>query len=77
MGRKKKTQPPTPDDHIPDSAEVVIAEEFAAARTTNSEVFSWRTKPTDGSRGGLGCDGDPSTPNKVAIPGRVLKSTQE
>ncbi len=68
MGQKKKSQPPTPHIHA-DSAEVVLAEEFAAARTTNSEVFSWRTKPTDGSRGGFGRNGDPSTPSKVAIPG--------
>jgi hypothetical protein len=73
MGQKKKSQPPTPHVYIPDSAEVVLAEEFAAARTTNGKVFSWRTKPTDGSRGGLGCNRDPSTPGKVAIPGRVLQ----
>ena len=73
MGQKKKYQLPTPHVYIPDSTEVVLAEEFAAARTTNSEVFSWRTKPTDGSRGGLGRNGDPSTPGKVAIPGRVLQ----
>jgi hypothetical protein len=73
MGRKKKTQPPTPHVNIPDCAEVVLAKEFAAARTTNGKVFSWPTKPTDGSRGGLGCDGDPSIPGQVDIPGRVLK----
>ncbi len=64
MGQKKKYQLPTPHVYIPDSTEVVLAEEFAAARTTNSEVFSWRTKPTDGSRGGLGRNGDPSTPGR-------------
>ena len=72
MGQKKKYQLPTPHVYIPASAKVVLAEEFAAARTTNSEVFSWRRKRTDGSRGGLGRNGDPSTPGKVAIPGRVL-----
>ncbi len=73
MGQKKKYQLPTPHVYIPDSTEVILAEEFAAARTTNSEVFSWRMKPTDGSRGGLGHNRDPSTPCKVAIPGRVLQ----
>ncbi len=69
---RKKTQPPTPHVNILDCAEVVLAKEFAAARTTNGKVFSWPTKPTDGSRGGLGCDGDPSTPGQVDIPGRLL-----
>ncbi len=70
---EKKPSCPHHTSTFPDSAEVVLAEEFAEARTTNSEVFSWHTKPTDGSRGGLGGDGDPSAPGKVAIPDRVLK----
>ncbi len=69
MGQKEKYQLPTPHVYIPASAKVVLAEEFAAARTTNSEVFSWHRKPTDGSRGGLERNGDSSTPGKVAIPG--------
>jgi hypothetical protein len=50
MGQKKKSQPPTPHVYIPDrTLRRLYYLKFAVARTTNGEVFSWRTKPTDGS----------------------------